>query len=56
MLAVLPHRVGSEAVEEEEVWFGAVWRFRDPAVHGGRCDGVAVGEVGDDGAETGVRE
>lgn len=57
MLAVLPHCVGSESVYEEEVGFGSVWRFGDPAMHRGRgFGGIAVGEIGYDGAETGVCE
>lgn len=33
--AVLPHGVGAEAVDEDEVGLGLLVRFGDPAVHGG---------------------
>ena len=57
MFAVLPHCVGSESVYEEEVGFGSVRGFRDPPMHRRcGCDGIAVGEIGGDGAETGVCE
>ena len=57
MFAVLPHCVGSESVYEEEVGFGSVWGFWDPAMHRRcGCDGIGVGEIGGDGAETGVCE
>lgn len=48
----LPHRVDSEAVDEEEVALGRVWGLRNPAVHGG----TAVFEVCDCGPEAGSGE
>lgn len=51
-LGILPHCVGAEAVEEEEVGLVFVVAFGDPTVH----DGGAVGEGGGFRAETGVEE
>lgn len=45
----LPHGIGPEAVDEEEVWFGWSGGFRDPDVDDG-----AIAEVGGGGFEAGI--